>query len=97
MERAAVVVSRRAKVVEFQDNGLAARCSGIARRDKPTDPVVDRRSRNSVIEVDVVIGGEVRIERDPEKAAFAEESTVRLTNGVLSNEPVLITRSCPPC
>jgi len=70
MDRAAIVVGGRAEIVEFQDNGLAARCSGFARRGKPTDPVVDRRRRNSVIEVDVVVGGEVRIERDPKQAAF---------------------------
>jgi len=29
-----------------------------------------RRSRNRVIQVDVIVRGEVRIERDPEQAAF---------------------------
>jgi hypothetical protein len=33
----------------------------------------------------------------PRRPRSPDESTVRLTNGVLSNEPVLITRSWPPC
>ena len=33
----------------------------------------------------------------PRRPRSPEESTVRLTNGVLSNEPFLITRSWPPC
>ena len=33
----------------------------------------------------------------PRRPRSPEESTVRLTNGVLSNEPFLITRSLPPC
>src|SRR6266487_4688454 len=71
MGGAAIVVGGRAKVVEFQDNGFAARCRSVAGRGKPADPIVDWRRRNGVINVEVVIGGEVRIERDPKKAAFA--------------------------
>ena len=33
----------------------------------------------------------------PRRPRSPDESTVRLTNGVLSNEPFLITRSWPPC
>ena len=65
------MVGGGAEIVEFQDNGVAARGSGIAGRGKPADPVVDWRRSNRVINVEVVIGGEVRIERDPEKPAFA--------------------------
>src|SRR6266496_2136478 len=61
MDGAAIVVGGRAEVVEFQDNGLAARCRGIARRGKPADPVVGRWRRNRIIKVDVVVRGEVRI------------------------------------
>src|SRR5881394_3863938 len=45
--------------------------AGIARRGKPADPVVEWRGNDGVINVEVVIGGEVGIERDPEKAALA--------------------------
>jgi len=71
MDRTAIVVGGGAEIVEFQDNGLAARHGGIARRGKPADPVVEWRGNDGVINVEVVIGGEVGIERDPEKAAFA--------------------------
>ncbi len=64
------MVGGGAEIVEFQDDGLAARYGGIARRGKPADPVVVRRSRNRVIQVNVIVRGEVRIERDPEQAAF---------------------------
>lgn len=39
-DRAAIVVGGGAEIVEFQDDGLAARHGGIARRGKPADPVV---------------------------------------------------------
>jgi len=71
MDRAAIVVGGGAEIVEFQDNGLAARHGGIARRGKPADPVADWWGRHGVINVKLMIGGEVRIERDPEKTAFA--------------------------
>ncbi len=41
MDRAAIVVGGGAEIVEFQDNGLAARHGGIARRGKPAYPVAD--------------------------------------------------------
>ena len=71
MDRAAIVVGGGAEIVEFQDNGLAARHGRIARRGKPADPVVEWRGNDGVINVEVVIGGEVRVEGDPEKAALA--------------------------
>jgi hypothetical protein len=71
MDRATIVVGGRAEIVEFQNNGLAARCSGIAGRGKPADPVVDWRRSNRVINIEAVIGGEVWVEGDPEKAALA--------------------------
>ena len=70
MERAAIVIGGRAEVVEFQDNGFAARCGGVARRGVTADPVVSRRTRNGVIDVNVVVRGEVRIECNPKQAAF---------------------------
>ena len=70
MDRTAIVVGGGAEIVEFQDNGLAARHGRIARRGKPADPVVEWRGNDGVINVEVVIGGEVGIERDPEQAAF---------------------------
>ena len=45
--------------------------AGIARRGKPADPVVEWRGNDGVINVEVVIGGEVRVKGDPEKAALA--------------------------
>src|SRR5438132_10468196 len=71
MDRTAVVVGGGAQIVEFQDNDVTARCGDVARRSKPADPVVDWRRSNRVINVEVVIGGEVRVEGDPEKAALA--------------------------
>src|SRR5437762_11868585 len=71
MDRAAIVVGGGAEVVEIQDNDFAARCSGIAGRGKPANSVVNWRRRNRIINVEVMIGGEIRIERDSEKAAFA--------------------------
>src|SRR5438105_2742478 len=41
MDRTAIVVGSGAEIVEFQDNGLATRNGGIARRGKPADPAVD--------------------------------------------------------
>src|SRR5438105_826351 len=71
MECAAIVIGGRSKIVEFQDNSLAARCRSVARCRKSADPVVDWRRSNGIIKVEVVIGGEVWIERDPKQAAFA--------------------------
>ena len=71
METASVVIGGAAKVVEVQDNYFTARCGDIAGRGKSADPIVDRGSGNGVINVDVVVVGEVWIERDPEQAALA--------------------------
>jgi len=56
---------------------------------------VDGGSGNGVINVDVVVVGEVWIERDPSRPRSPEESTARLRNGVASREPFLITRTWP--
>src|SRR6266480_5292590 len=97
MDRAAIVVGGRAEIVEFQDNGLAARCRGIARRGKPADPVVGRWRRNRIIKVDVVVRGEVRIERDPEKAAFAGGIDSEGHEWRAEQHAVFDQASWPPC
>ena len=71
METASVVMGGAAKVVEVQDNYFTARCGDIASRGKSADPIVDGGSGNGIINVDVVVVGEVWIEGDPEQAALA--------------------------
>src|SRR5438552_18949588 len=71
MARADTVAEGGAEVVEIQDNDVAARCSDSAGPGKPAISVVKWRRRSRVINVEVMIGGEIRIERDCEKAAFA--------------------------
>ena len=71
METASIVIGGAAKVVEIQDNYFTAGCGEIAGYGKSADPIVDRGGGNGVIKVEVMVGGEVRIECDSEQAALA--------------------------
>src|SRR6266576_573709 len=70
MDRAAIMVGGGAEVVEIQDNDFAARCGGVTRRGITADPIMGRRTGDGVIDVNVLVRREARVERDPKQPAF---------------------------
>ena len=71
MESASIVIGGAAKVVEIQYNYFTAWCGDIAGCGKSADSIVNWESGNGVINVNVVVSEEIRIERNPEQAALA--------------------------
>ena len=70
VDGAAVMVRGRAEVVQFQDDRLASRHRHVAIRGESADAVVDRRRGRGVIDVHILIAGEVRIEGHAQQAAL---------------------------
>ena len=93
------------QVVELEDERLAPRLGDVPVVGvglEPDDAIVGRgpaRGTTRVVDVDEVVGGEGRIERDAQKPPLAPgaELSEMSTNGWFSNSPfVSITRSFPP-
>ena len=72
MHRAAVVVGGAAQVVQFKDDRFAsgARATSPLAVNRLTRLWIGR-CRGRVIDVHEVVGGKIRVERDPQKAALA--------------------------
>jgi hypothetical protein len=71
VDGAAVVVRRGREVVEVEDRHLAPRDCDVARGGEAADPVMQCRRRGGVVDVDVAVRGERRVECDAEQAALA--------------------------
>ena len=87
----------------LQEDLLAARLHHVAVGREAAHAIVGRhvpRAGNRVVDVEEVVGGEIRIERDADEPLFVRASltlTVNLMNGVGSSAPFLITLSAPVC
>src|SRR5439155_20055837 len=68
---AAVVVGGAAERVEVGDDHLAAGHGRVAGGGEAADPVVGRRAGDGVVEVEEMVGGEIRVEGDAVQAALA--------------------------
>ena len=67
---AAVVAGVGAQGVDVEQVDLAAGNRGIAIGGEPAHPVVGRRAGNRVIDVDILIRREIRVDRDAQQAAL---------------------------
>src|SRR6185312_8991308 len=67
----AVVVGGRAEGIQIQQDDLAAGHGDVAVGGEPADAVVGRGAGHRVIEIDVVVDREGRVERHAEQPAFA--------------------------
>ena len=96
MERSTIVILGAAQVVQLVENdGLTAGHRDIPGGGKPADPVVRRRTRNRVIDVNPLVVRKIRI--TPSNPRSPAESVVTVRNGVDRSVPFLITRRAPPC
>src|SRR5688572_20635760 len=66
-----VVIRSAAQWIEFQDNRLASCQDNITISGEPADAIMNRRGRHRVVQIEIVIGGKIRIQSDPDKASFA--------------------------
>ena len=71
-ERAAIVIGGATQVVEVEQNLLASGRGNVAIGGEPADAIVNGRGRRRVVDVDELIGRELRIEGDAEQAALAD-------------------------
>ena len=71
-ERTAIVIGGATQSVEVEQNLFAAGRGNVAVGGKPADSIVNGRGGGRVVDVDELIGGELRIEGDAEQAAFAD-------------------------
>ena len=66
------MIGRAAQVVEVEDDDLAAGHGDVAVGGEAADAIVNGGRRRRVVDVDELVGREVRIEGDAEQAALAD-------------------------
>src|SRR5580765_7233327 len=72
MDRAAIVDHLGGiELIEFENHDLAVQNSYIAVSGEATKPIVHRRVRRRVVDVDEIIGREIWIESDTEQPPFS--------------------------
>ena len=71
VQRAAVVIGRRRQIIQIQEREAAPRDRHVAVGRVAPDAIVGRRSRHGVVDVDILVGHEVGIERDAEEPSLS--------------------------
>ena len=69
VQRSAIVVVR-VQVIEVEEHQLAASHCDIAVGGEPADTIVNARRLCRVVDVNELVGGEIRVECDAEQAAL---------------------------
>ena len=97
VQRAAVVIGRRRQIIQIQEREAAPRDRHVAVGRVAPDAIVGRRSRHGVVDVDILVGHEVGIERDAEEPSLSDVVDRQRKERSRSKAPFLITLRSPPC
>src|SRR5438105_5353789 len=65
------MICSNAEIVEIQKDEFAADYGNVTTRRKSADTIVSRRPGHCVIDINEIIGGEIRIERHAKQTTFA--------------------------
>ena len=102
-DRTAIVVGPAGKALERQDRRGALGHRGVVADREPGNSVVRpagrrrRDRRHGVVEVDVAVGDEVRVERYAQEAALAARIDAQAGKQVVCRLPRVTSRAVPPC